>query len=165
MFNEMKRIKVSLDAAKNILAGVIVLSLGYCFYSSYRPKEYRWGDKYKDKGERGLLWGRFDSYPREDYSGFLREIKERVLFTSPRRGKIIPKEDPNRGKIEKLKNALHLIGVISGEPNVAIIKESISAKTFYLKPGEVFLDDVRVEKVGEGFVVLEYYGESIDLYL
>ncbi|MCX7662037.1 MAG: hypothetical protein N2Z79_05095 [Candidatus Omnitrophica bacterium] len=69
----------------------------------------------------------------------------------------------NLADVELIKD-LTLLGIISGEPNQAIIEDKRNNKTYFLKEGE-FLGELQVKSIKEGRVILEYRGREIDLFL
>ncbi len=59
---------------------------------------------------------------------------------------------------------MSLVGIIAGENPQAIIEDKKTQKTFYLSRGQ-FMGEFQVKEIKEGKVILDYKGQSYELYM
>lgn len=97
----------------------------------------------------------------KDYSRYSGVISGRQIF-GPAQGEsgqaqaVITSDD--------ISSALGLVGIITGPDPQAIIEDKKDQKTYYLKRGESF-NNVTVEEISEGKVVVNYDGRRVTLFL
>lgn len=101
----------------------------------------------------------------KDYTGFLKEIEKRKIFFTSHIQKFPVSSKKAKVNLEKVMEGLRLVGVILEDNKKVIIEDKKKRKTFYLKQGETFLSNIRVEKIGSDSVVLSCEGEEFELYL
>ena len=101
---------------------------------------------------------------RKDYATFLRNIEGKALFASYVQD-TSPLPDVNRKELSKKIEQLKLVGIMPKDPPLAMIEHTAMGKTFHLKEGETFLEDIKVEKIEPNSVILNYHGEEVELYL
>ncbi|MFA6282049.1 MAG: type II secretion system protein N [Candidatus Omnitrophota bacterium] len=59
---------------------------------------------------------------------------------------------------------INLVGIISGEEPQAVIEDKKAQKTYYLKKGQ-YIGELQLEDIMEGKIILNYNGQSYELYL
>jgi len=72
---------------------------------------------------------------------------------------------PQTEQARSLAARLSLIGVIAGEPPQAIIEDSQTKKSFFVTAGQSLIEGLMVKEILENRVVLDLYGERIELSL
>lgn len=102
---------------------------------------------------------------RRDYSFFLEEIEEATIFAAPRILNETSGPKLERQELTKKIEQLRLVGIMPKDPPRAMIEHTGMGKTFYLEEGETFLDNIKVEKIGVNSIILNCYGEEVELYL
>ena len=65
----------------------------------------------------------------------------------------------------QLASRLTLLGIISGEPPQAIIEDTKTKKSYFVTTGQIVVEGAVLEKVLETYVILDLYGEKIELTL
>lgn len=98
-----------------------------------------------------------------DYASFLKEVEKKNIFSPPPQKIVEPGIDKN--ELIKVIEGLTLVGIISEIPQKAIIEDKKTGKSFYLKEGEAFLENIELIKIEKDFVILNFYGEKFELYL
>ena len=68
-------------------------------------------------------------------------------------------------EIQTATASLTLMGIVDGAPPQAIIADSKTQRSFFVKEGETFGDGMLVEKIKDGRVTLTYHGAHMDLQL
>ncbi|MCK5393125.1 MAG: hypothetical protein KAI91_02215, partial [Candidatus Omnitrophica bacterium] len=99
------------------------------------------------------------------YSSFLKEIKNKEVFVLPKIDNKFKTPIVNKDELNKIKDNLRLVGIISEGTYKVIIEDIRMKKTFYIKEGEVFLEKIKVIKIGNNSVILNCFGEEFELYL
>ena len=66
--------------------------------------------------------------------------------------------------LNKLMANLNLMGIVGGKEPQAIIWDRQSKRTYYLKEGQ-FLDEIMIQEIKKGEVILKYKDETIELVL
>lgn len=102
---------------------------------------------------------------KKDYSLFLQEIKNKSIFTSPYLEERSTSSEVDLKKVKEIIENLKLRGIIYKAPKRAIIEDKMTGRSFYLKEGEVFLENIQIEKIENDSVILNAYGEKFELYL
>ncbi len=59
---------------------------------------------------------------------------------------------------------INLVGIISGDNPQAVIEDKKANKTYYLNKGQ-FIDELQIEDIKEGHIILNYKGQRYELYL
>lgn len=90
------------------------------------------------------------------------------LFAEPQSAQ--PSPEPAAGPSPReLANALVmrlvLLGVVSGEPSQAIIEDTQTKRTYFVREGEAVIEGAVLREIQDGRVVLDLGGERIDLTL
>ena len=109
--------------------------------------------------------------PLENY---LEEAKRRDLFSllppspesSPQVEVVKKEEPPPPTPLEILRRkaeALKLVGTSLGEVPIAMIEDTVTRRTYFVKKGD-FIEDIRIESITEGRAVLAYQGAHYDLF-
>ena len=148
---------------KRALLGVCILTLGlgiFYFFQKNYFFEKRLPQESIGKKESGLLFQK----QQKDYQEFLNKHKAKDIFVAGFKEEA-KTSDADRNKILKAIEGLRLVGVIAGEPTRVMIEDTKLQRTFYLKQGESFLENITVEKIGKSSVILNSYGEKFELYL
>lgn len=98
------------------------------------------------------------------YDYYAQQIGKRVLF-APGIGK---KKKGTFGakslNLQEIMQNFTLIGIKMGENPQAIIEDKKAKKTYFLKRGD-YLGEIEIGDIQKGKVILEYQGESFDLFL
>ena len=149
---------------KKLLFIGILLSFGYVAYT-FSNKDYSF--KKEIISQQGLpeKGGGFSRKGSEDYSSFLKEIEKREVFVSSYSEREASPSGPDRANLSKTIESLALTGIIPGEPPKIVIEDKKTGRSFYLKEEESFLDSILVESIEKNSCVLNYYGETFELYL
>lgn len=95
------------------------------------------------------------------YEFYAEGIKNRQIFGST------PGQQASQrvsGVNVDLAKDINLVGIISGENPQAIIEDKKTQKTYYVTKGQ-FIGEIQVEDIQEGKIILNYMGESFELYL
>src|SRR4029077_7415948 len=71
---------------------------------------------------------------------------------------------PPKVPLSQKASALHLVGIMAGNPPQAVIEDRQAQKTLYLTPGQA-IGDIKIEKFLEDRVILKSDGEEMDLML
>lgn len=102
-----------------------------------------------------------DEPKQKDYSLYSSQIQGKQLF-----GPSSADQTSGREKYQQvdMSKKFNLVGIIAGEKPQAIIEDSQTQKTYYLYTGQSF-NDVTVEEISNGRVVLDCQGEKIILVL
>ncbi|MEK6714711.1 MAG: hypothetical protein AABY43_01530 [Candidatus Omnitrophota bacterium] len=95
------------------------------------------------------------------YDFYLSGIKEREIFSS---SQIEVVTKPQSGINTDLLKDISLVGIIAGDTPQAIIEDKKTQKTYYLNKGQ-FIEEMQVEDIQEGKIILNYRGEKFELYL
>jgi type II secretory pathway component PulC len=98
-----------------------------------------------------------ESMPYESYSG---EIKKRNIFLNKGMGAA---SNPAVASADLVKN-FNLIGIIAGNVPQAIIEDKTNNKVYYLNKGQ-YIGEFQVQDILEGKIILNYEGQSYELYL
>jgi len=155
---------LTLDTFKWVFLGAIILSAGYVAYSAIL--------KQGGHSDRSLLpQGAFERQgeglkpARVDYKQFITRISSKDVFADcgPRQSAVQPELQGK--KLEEIKGSLRLSGIIAGDPMKVMIEDKNKGESFYLKEGEVFLEDISVERIDKDSVILRYYDEEFKLDL
>lgn len=152
------------DLLIRLLAVFLLISAAYSGYYTFQLKDSFFEKKFSQARRGGDISSLLLESKIKDYSSFLGLISKRDIFALSRRDSPSePKVD--RQKINKVIENLRLVGIKSGDSNRVIIEDKQNRKTFYLKQGDVFLDNIKVDKIGKDSVILNFYGEDFELYL
>lgn len=95
------------------------------------------------------------------YSFYIEGIKNHKIFSSA------AADDAQKsiGAVSAdLIKDINLVGIISGEEPQAVIEDKKAQKTYYLKKGQ-YIGELRLENILEGKIILNYNGQSYELYL
>jgi hypothetical protein len=149
-----------------ILSLAVVFAAGYVIYSTFlEPNHFLEEEVFEPAGvpiEEGVYWEKAEP---KSYSKFVREIERKEIFSPPYFEEEEQVAEISREEINLIIENLRLVGIKSGVNKRAIIEDKQLGKTFYLKEGDVFSDNVKIEKIEGGMVLLNCYGESFELYL
>ena len=102
--------------------------------------------------------------PKQDkkpFEFYLEGIKNRRVFVSEsgqEAGKPIISAD-----LDLMKD-INLVGIISGENPQAVIEDKKTRKTYYVNKGQ-FINELLVEDIQEGKIIINYKGQRFELYL
>ena len=94
------------------------------------------------------------------YEYYAEAAKNRQIFS----GVAQSSEKPAGAVNVDLTKDINLLGIISGDNPQAIIEDVKTKKTYYLSKGQ-FINDIQVEDIQEGKIILNYNGQSFELYL
>lgn len=100
--------------------------------------------------------------PENNIDFYRREIAKRRIFNAGTEA--VSGEGAASGVDADLTRNINLVGIISGEPAQAIIEDARTKKSYYLTKGQ-FIGDLKVEDIQEGKIILNYNGQSYELYL
>ena len=93
-------------------------------------------------------------------SYYLEKARERDIFSMERKKKSA--EGPSEGVLEATKS-LKLVGISwSGDPD-AMIENSKTQKTYFVKKGKTIEGGIKIEAIFKDKVVLSYEGEEVEL--
>lgn len=95
-------------------------------------------------------------------------LQQRQLFQPPLAGSELPAAAPSPGAQTQAQTAmtsLTLMGIVDGAPPTAIIADSTTQKSYFVKEGETFGAGFQVEHIRDGAVTLRYQGVSVELHL
>ena len=146
-----------------VLFGLIVVALGLnIFYFFKRDYFFQKRIPVVSEAEKESLL--LSEREKSDYEVFLKEIEKKNIFVSPQIESGKP-SGVDREKISRIIGNLELVGIIAGDPKRAVIEDKKAKKTFHLKEGESFLEDINLEEIGSGLVILNCHGEIFELYL
>jgi len=101
----------------------------------------------------------------DEIERFLRKVERQQIFAS-----VYIEESPStsgvdKEKINKIIESLRLVGILQEEPQEAIIEDEKTGRSFRLKAEEIFLKNIKVEKIKKDSVILNCYEEIFELYL
>jgi len=102
---------------------------------------------------------RKDTASFTDYQDLL---KKKSIFVSPVSRNRTKISQPS--SLQELIKGLKLVGIVPGDEPQAIIEDKKSGQTFFLKEGEE-IQNMKIEKISTGKVLLSYDGETITLSL
>lgn len=98
------------------------------------------------------------------FSYFQQAIDKRILFQSLAPEKEAARIVPAGATFRDLVKNLTLMGIVSGRNQQAVIEDTKTKKTYFLYEGD-FLGEIKVEEIHADRVVLEYRGESAQLFI
>lgn len=147
---------------KILLVGIVV-SCGYAAYSIFYAEGYYFESKDLTPPAGDSLYPSIE-IEQKDYPAFFQQLAGREIFAFPRQQEAAAPE-ADKDKARRLIDNLKLVGIKFGEAPRAIIESRQQGKTFYLKAGDTFLEDIKIEAIGKDLVILNCYGESFELYL
>lgn len=163
-----KAVKSLTGFTLNTLIGVLFIALifscGWAVYAVFFVGEYLYEGKILEPLEESKA-GLRPGAKQKDYPRFLSEIARKNIFVLPYAKGFEPERNINREKIDKIIENLRLAGIKSGGSMKVIIENKRIGKTFYLKEGDSFSEDILVEKINKDSVVLNCHGESYEIYL
>jgi type II secretory pathway component PulC len=99
-----------------------------------------------------------DKKPFEFYSEGIRNRRIFVSESAPVEEKTVSVADAD------LIKDLNLLGIVSGENPQAVIEDKKTKKTYYVNKGQ-FINELMIEDIQEGKVILNYKGQRFELYL
>ncbi|MFH1768780.1 MAG: hypothetical protein ABH858_06445 [Candidatus Omnitrophota bacterium] len=147
------------------LFGAIFVSFLYLVISLFLVDRESWHKKVLSIFPALETTGVFSHDKERDYSAFMREIENKKIFAPLYVEKKEAKAEVDRDKLNKIIENFRMVGILPKDPRRVIIEDQRLGKTFYLKEGESFLDNITVKKIEKGSVILNYYGEEFELYL
>ncbi|MBI4972424.1 MAG: hypothetical protein HZC16_01225 [Candidatus Omnitrophica bacterium] len=101
---------------------------------------------------------------RKSSEFYLPGLPKREIFASSLTPTMRPEEIPPLAQNLDLIKNINLVGIISGENPQAVIEDKNTQKTFYLSKGQ-FMGEFQVKEIKEGKVILDYKGQSYELYM
>ena len=99
----------------------------------------------------------------KSYSHYSNKISGRKLFTGSSYAPSGPEEEQGSSGEGSPAN-LGLVGIVPGDKTQAIIEDKKSQKTYYLIKGQS-ADNITVDDISQGSVILDYKGKKITLFL
>jgi len=139
-----------------ILSGIyLVISL---IYPSFGLREVSLPTVTEKKVIQPIIGLKQEQKPFEYY---LEGIRNRRIFVSesaPVEEKTVSVADAD------LIKDLNLLGIVSGENPQAVIEDKKTKKTYYVNKGQ-FINELMIEDIQEGKVILNYKGQRFELYL
>lgn len=115
--------------------------------------------------EEGALGVKLETGAEKKSSEFyLQGLPKREIFASSPAPTMRAEEIPASGQNLDLIKNINLVGIISGENPQAVIEDKNTQKTFYLSR-EQFIGEFQVKEIKEGKVILDYKGQSYELYM
>ncbi|UCC95459.1 MAG: hypothetical protein JSW40_01590 [Candidatus Omnitrophota bacterium] len=156
----------TLNLLRKIFFIAIILSLAYVSIPIFLKKNYSFEDDLSKPPSSSKEPQKYSPESKRDYQRFLREIATRAIFALS-----APEKKPPRttgieeDKISKIIESLKLVGIISTDTKRAMIEDTKTQKSFYLKEGESFLENIIVEEIKKDSVILNCYGREFELYL
>ncbi len=154
----------SLDLLQKLLFVVIFISLACVAVSIAGKPKYSSRQDIFQISPSSLVPRDASPKTRKDYASFAGPLNNKKIFASLY---IAEKKDTPVIDTEKLSRVienLRLAGILSRNPPKVIIEDKKTGKSFYLKSGETFLDNIRLEKILKGSILLNYRGENFELY-
>ncbi|MDD2731341.1 MAG: hypothetical protein PHX21_13660 [bacterium] len=97
--------------------------------------------------------------PREYY---LEGLKERQIFSSENSTET--RRIVASGVNAEIVKDITLLGIVLGESPQAVIEDKKTEKTYYVTKGQ-FINELQVEDIQEGKIILNYNGQKLELYL
>ncbi len=150
----------TLSFVKKFLLVIIFLVLIYAIVSFFN-KEYFFEKRLPRISQEDSELRSLSQRTKSNYVTFLKDIQTRDIFT-PAYADL----GSNSGEdFAKIVENLTLVGIIAGSPAKVIIEDKLTQKTFYLREGEGFLEDVGVESIGQDSVILNLRGKTFELFL
>jgi hypothetical protein len=159
----MKMGLLSLSVFKKFLFFLIVLSTAYVLFVYY-TKQYSFAALPFVAGDNSGSTAPIVSYTPSDYSEFINQIAGKKIFAASYAEQTPLVSGPDREALGRITQELTLTGVIPGDAPQVVIEDKKSQRSFYLKEGESFLDNITVESIGTSSCILNYQGESFELY-
>lgn len=95
------------------------------------------------------------------YEFYASGIKNRNIFN---KSALLEAEKSQAAVSPDLTKDINLIGIISGNNPQAIIENQKTKRTYYLNKGQ-FIDELKIEDIQEGKIIVSYKGEKFELYL
>jgi len=98
----------------------------------------------------------------QSYDYYAQQIGRRQLFRPA-----IGRKEKSVSKTKTLREIMQdftLLGIMRGDNPQAVIEDKKAQKTYFLNRGD-YLGEVQISDIQEGRVILEYEGESFDLFL
>lgn len=99
--------------------------------------------------------------PLESY---LEGVMQRQIFRAATVSDVVPVSTAAVTNTLDLFKDMTLIGIISSDPPQAVIEDKKTQKTYYLNVGQA-IGDLKVDRIQEGKVILDYLGTKYELYL
>ncbi|UCD15539.1 MAG: hypothetical protein JSV34_00365 [Candidatus Omnitrophota bacterium] len=164
--NKLSVVEFALGLAVKLLFVIVIVSLAFVVSSAFFEKE-KFFKKESAEGISAVLEQEplFVERERKDYSQFLNQLQRRDVFTPIYFEEAAPVSGVDRQQIKKIIESLRLVGIKWGAVPKVIIENARMGKTFYLKEGDSFSENIKVEKIGKDSVLLNCSGESFELYL
>jgi type II secretory pathway component PulC len=103
-----------------------------------------------------------DDAAKKDYVSFLKDIGSRDIFTP---AYALDAGSSDDEEFARIMERLTLVGVIAGPPKKAIVEDRQTNRTFYLREGEIFLENIGVEQIDKDSVIFNMKGRGFELYL
>lgn len=150
-----------ISVLRNILFFILIFSLIYVFLS----KKYILEEDVLLRPVDSIISLGISNTREKDYILFLNESKKKKIFMSANIEKKSEMPIVNKEKLNRIKDNLRLVGIISEGYYKVIIEEIRTKKTFYIEEKEVFLEKIKVIKIGDSSVILNCFGEDFELYL
>jgi type II secretory pathway component PulC len=149
------RLAVFLEMVLLGLAGIAIVFIIYLLLNkSVAPVDEGRGSRQKEN---------FAVTTAAPLSFYLDAVNKRKLFggSAAKQAKIAGAEDVN---ISQIASNFNLSGIIAGDTPKAIIEDKKAQKSYFLKEGES-IGEVKLNKIGDGKVILEYRGAGFELAL
>lgn len=87
------------------------------------------------------------------------------LFADPLPARVIEKPRGPSAEAVNLESRLSLVGIVDGDPPQAIIEDASTSKTHFVVEGQKVTEGAVVTEIHANRVVLDWFGEQIDLSL
>ena len=103
--------------------------------------------------------------PQSDHSAFLAALGRDKVFGAPVREKKPLAPEISREAAGRRVERLRLVGILNDNPQRAVIEDTESSKSFYVREGDVFADGLTMTTIGNGTVEIAVQGEPFELRL
>ncbi len=141
-----------------VIVGLLFYNISFIF-----AKDYLFKKRLPEMSNRSSQAQALSQETESDFSAFLKETETKKVFAAVQATKAAS-SGVDQEKVAKIIEALKVVGIIDGKPQKAIIEDTKSGKSFYLKEGESFLENIQVQKIEGSTVVLDSYGQEFELY-
>jgi hypothetical protein len=105
------------------------------------------------------------SAPATDHTAFLAALVSDKMFGAPVREKQSVVPEVSRELAGRVVQRLRLVGILNDVPQRAVIEDTESGKSFYVREGDVFSDGLTLTSIGGGTVQVTVQGEPFELRL
>lgn len=147
-----------------LLISIVVLGI-VVGINSFSKKEYVWQNVVTERTEQSFTSRQKKVREKKDYASFLETIQERPLFASVASEAAAPVPGISRQDFNKIVENLRLVGIITEEPQRAIIEDKTTGKTLYLQKEDVISGNLKIQEIKKDSVIVICDGETFEIHL